>query len=1030
MSMSYRTTGLAADASAQLEEIVERFERAWQRGERPAPDHYAPADGPFRRAVLRELVCIHLEYRLKAGEAVTAETYLEHYPELQNDLGVALDLILAEWELRCHREGPVPFAEYARRLRQIREAWAAGPAPTLPAAEGKGEGAPTVPDAAPAARPADTALPSVPGYEIVSELGQGGMGVVYRARQIGLNRVVALKMLAPGREAGPEYRARFRTEAEAAARLQHPNLLQVYEVGEHLGRPFFSMEYADGGTLAKQTAGVPQPPQDAGALVEVLARVMHYAHQKGVLHRDLKPANVLRAADGTPKIADFGLARQFDDDTGQARTGMLPGTPGYMAPEQAGGRVKDLGPWTDVWALGTILYELLTGRPPFQGATVVDTLDQVRAQEVVPPRRLQPKVPRDLETVCLKCLEKAPRRRYATALDLAEDLRRFRAGEPIRARPVGALGRAAKWARRRPAVAALAALLMVVAVAAFGLVTWEGRRTAAALAETAAAHRTRDEALRDAADAGAQARSARTAADEEQRRAAEAGRKADEARALAERSRQDAAAAQKQAEEARRAREKASQDAARQRELADAARAQQAALNYSRHLAAAQREWARGNLGRAADLLAECPEEARGWEWHYLQRLCHGGRRSPPGHAGPDGLLLPAGKVCTAVGFSADSRRLAVASGGDGVGDVRVWDLPDDREAVRLRRGVPGVRVPDVRLVAFDPSGKQVVTADASGMVRLWDALTGDRASLLGKHTGVATSLGFSRDGQCLALLALLGDPERGPGEVLAWEKDFRRPPLRFTGFQTAVVHRDSKRVATADEQAVRLGSLWFDGQLPALAELGKPAALAFSPDGMRLAVGGADGAVRIAAQDRLGRTLTAGRDAVTALAFSTDGTLLAAGDHAGTLRLWDLATGQPPRSLPGHQAAVTHLVFSPARDGTRLLSGDAGGVVRLWDAKAGRQLLALEGRPDPARTVCFSPDGKRLASASGGGAVKVWDADSGEEVLSLEGPGTAVQSVTFSPDGRWLVAVGEGGAVSAWDARPPDAPPPQPNSR
>jgi tetratricopeptide (TPR) repeat protein len=303
------------------------------------------------------------------------------------------------------------------------------------------------------------------------------MGVVYRASQVGLNRLVALKMILAGEYAGPEERDRFRREAEAEARLQHPHIVQIYEVGEHDGRPYLALEYADGGSLAQQVAGTPQPARAAAQLVQTLAGALHHAHQRGILHRDLKPANVLLASGGReppveestggsrpplahflPKVTDFGLAKRLDGPGGQTQSGALLGTPSYMAPEQAAGQARAVGPATDVYGLGAILYELLTGRPPHKGTGVAETLEQVRSQEPVPPSRLRPGVPRDLETVCLKCLHKEPAQRYASAQALADDLQRFLAGEPIRARPVGVWARCLKWAQRRPTAAALVAV--------------------------------------------------------------------------------------------------------------------------------------------------------------------------------------------------------------------------------------------------------------------------------------------------------------------------------------------------------------------------------------------------------------------------------------------------------------------------------------------------------------------------------------------------------------------------------------------
>jgi serine/threonine protein kinase len=358
-----------------------------------------------------------------------------------------------------------------------------------PVADGISTFAAAVPPAMPAT------LPVVAGYEVHALLGRGGMGVVYKARQKSLNRLVALKTVLAGPHADTEFLGRFRTEAEAAARLQHPNIVQIHEIGEQDGRPYIALELVDGGSLRDRLSSAPLPPGDAAGLVETLARAMQHAHERGVVHRDLKPANVLLAFSGrsesrppapppapptprplnevVPKIADFGLAKQLDSDSGQTRTGAILGTPSYMAPEQAEGRVQDVGPRTDVYALGAILYECLIGRPPFRGATTLETLEQVRLAEPVPVRQLQPKCPRDLETIALKCLRKEPGQRYASAEALAEDLRRFRAGRPIQARPVGQLGRFSRWCRRSPVVASLSAGLFLALAAGLSGVSWK-----------------------------------------------------------------------------------------------------------------------------------------------------------------------------------------------------------------------------------------------------------------------------------------------------------------------------------------------------------------------------------------------------------------------------------------------------------------------------------------------------------------------------------------------------------------------------
>ncbi len=305
----------------------------------------------------------------------------------------------------------------------------------------------------------------VPGYDLLGELGRGGMGVVYQARDQKLKRLVAVKMILGGVHASQEDMQRFQTEAEAVAKLQHPNIVQIFEVGEYQGNPYISLEYQQGGGLDQKIAGTPQNIEESAELIETVSLAMHVAHQQEIIHRDLKPANILLSSEGEPKITDFGLAKRMDDDSNQTKTGAVMGTPSYMPPEQASSSIETLGPAADTYALGAILYHLLTGRPPFKAETHLDTLMQVINDDPVPPRRLNSNVPVDLETICLKCLQKDIKRRYATAAALAEDLRRFRGGEPIAGRPVSTIERGWKWARRRPAIAGMISVSIVAAVA-------------------------------------------------------------------------------------------------------------------------------------------------------------------------------------------------------------------------------------------------------------------------------------------------------------------------------------------------------------------------------------------------------------------------------------------------------------------------------------------------------------------------------------------------------------------------------------
>jgi eukaryotic-like serine/threonine-protein kinase len=442
---------------SHIDEVCRQFEAAWRAGQRPRiEDALRDAPESARSALCAELVGIELAYRVLAGERPERGEYhsrLSHYGNLID---------------RVFDEGTsVPTT----RLPNGKHSSTAAIPDSVAATQGR-------PDAEKSSDPYDTLaekrgpverdrFPIVPGYEILSVLGRGGMGVVYRARQTKLNRLVALKMILAGSHARREELARFRGEAEAVALLQHPNIVQIYEVGEADGLPYLSLEYVDGGSLAKHAAKASLSPRAAAEMVQTLARAMHAAHQRGIVHRDLKPANVLLSGSGIPKITDFGLAKRLDAEAGQTHSGDIMGTPSYMAPEQAAGKVRMIGPAADIYALGAILYELLTDQPPFKAETPVATIYRVVTDEPVPPSKLGKKLPRDLETVCLKCLEKDIGKRYPSADALAEDLRRFLNDEPIQARPTTTGERLRKWVRRKPAAAGLVAATLLLVVAAF-----------------------------------------------------------------------------------------------------------------------------------------------------------------------------------------------------------------------------------------------------------------------------------------------------------------------------------------------------------------------------------------------------------------------------------------------------------------------------------------------------------------------------------------------------------------------------------
>jgi WD40 repeat protein len=849
------------------------------------------------------------------------------------------------------------------------------------------------------------APPPIPGYEILAELGRGGMGVVYQARQLGLNRVVALKMILAGGHADGAALGRFRQEAEAVARLQHPGIVQVHETGTHDGLPYFSLEFVGGGTLARRLAAGPLPAREAASLIAALAAAVHYAHTQGIIHRDLKPANVLLTREGTPKVTDFGLAKSLDAGAGQTRSGDVIGTPSYMAPEQARGKSKEIGPLCDVYALGAILYECLTGRPPFHAATTIDTIIQVTSQEPVAPRQLQPQLPRDLETVALKCLQKDPRRRYASVAALADDLGRFLRGEPIAARPVGAAERAWRWCRRNPAVAALAAgvavsLVAGIAVAAYFAVIADRRAT---LAEQSAQKE----------------RDARDEADEARRKADDNATTANEERKVSDR-------------------------------LRDLARDQLDGANrrvYVGDIRAAYRAAEQGRLVRMLQFLElQHPQprqpDPRGWEWYYLRGLAFGGDPVLRGHL----------SYADALAWSPDGGRLASASSElppRGL-PLRIWDAATGQEAVTCPGAAGGVTA-----LAWAPDGRALASASALGAVQLLDTERGEVLRSLEKHTGRVFALAFSPDGKRLATA--------GADKLVVWNvadgavvfaRDVRSSVRRVAW------NRDGSRLASGDDAAVRVWNA-AGGLVRRLVLVGghQQPEFAWLPDGDRLAW--EDTASSIQVVDVTSGTVraTCSGHALGAegLVLSRDGKYLAA-SGAGLLRVWTTGTGGSPvfttagerptwgpdtllavtlpdaaavcvfdvarraltRRLDGHLASVYALAWSPTKP--RLASTGADGTVRLWDAAETPSVAALPDLPG-LMALAWRPDCGRLALAVEDGTVHIWDRESRKLVGTLTTglPLTGPEAIDWSPDGKSLaVAGGEWVrgtvAVAVWD--------------
>jgi hypothetical protein len=454
---------LSADALLRLGQVCDRFEGAWRADNTPRlEDFLGEATGLERAELLRELLHIEVAWRRRRGEQPRPEDYQVRFPGYSEQRQSAF---AGEPSIRTRR----PAAAVPTQVVSA-EPSTAGQPPTAspPSLEAKT----LPPDSVFATADSPDTPPHVPGYEILGVLGRGGMGVVYRARHLGLNRIVALKMILAGAHAGPDDLVRFLAEGEAVAHLQHPNIVQIFESGRHQGVPYFTLEFVPGGSLADKVRQAPLPANEAARLVKHLAWGMAYAHQRGLVHRDLKPENVLLAEDGTPKITDFGLAKRVEGGPGLTQTGAIVGTPSYMAPEQAAGKAKEIGPAADIYGLGAVLYRLMTGRPPFQADTPINTILQVLSDEPVAVRQLVPKCPCDLETICHKCLQKDPRKRYATAEDLAQDFRRFLENKPVRARPITRTMRAWRWCVRNPVLATATGLAIagLVSAAVLGLV--------------------------------------------------------------------------------------------------------------------------------------------------------------------------------------------------------------------------------------------------------------------------------------------------------------------------------------------------------------------------------------------------------------------------------------------------------------------------------------------------------------------------------------------------------------------------------